>query len=305
MTNTNDKQHRALLQRIARRAMVERGLLPDFSPQALAELDGLRGPAAQTDTTTRDLRHLLWCSIDNDDSRDLDQLTVAEAMPDKSVKVLVAVADVDTLVKKGSAIDEHARKQYHVGIYCCQDLSHAAGKAFDGPYVPQLRVGPACDDRRTGCGRGGSAAPFRCVWSACPEPAQSWPTTALPPGWRAPARSRRRYRAVPGLEENLRIQDRVAQQLKTLRHEHGALTLETVEARLVFDADELKDLQAERKNRAKDIIEDLMIAANGVTARFLSAKGLPSFRRVVRTPEAVGPDQGTRLGPWPDASREA
>src|SRR5512143_1860202 len=109
MSNSSDKQHRSLLQRIDRRAMVKRGLLPDFSPQALAELDRLRVPAIQTNTTKRDLRHLLWCSIDNDDSRDLDQLTVAEAMPDKSVRVLVAVADVDTLVKKDSAIDEHAR----------------------------------------------------------------------------------------------------------------------------------------------------------------------------------------------------
>ena len=89
--------------------MVERGLLPDFSAQALAELDGLRVPATQMEKALRDLRHLLWCSIDNDDSRDLDQLTVAETLPDGGVKVLVAVADVDTMVKKDSAIDEHAR----------------------------------------------------------------------------------------------------------------------------------------------------------------------------------------------------
>jgi exoribonuclease-2 len=113
--------------------------------------------------------------------------------------------------------------------------------------------------------------------------------------------------AVSGLEENLRLQDRVARRLKTLRHEHGALTLETVEARLVFDADELKDLQAERKNRAKDIIEDFMIAANGVTARFLSDRGLPSFRRVVRTPKRwdrireLASDHGQALPEEPDA----
>jgi len=113
--------------------------------------------------------------------------------------------------------------------------------------------------------------------------------------------------AVPGLDENIRIQDRVAQRLKKLRHEHGALTLETVEARLVFDADEIKDLQIERKNRAKDIIEDLMIAVNGVTARFLTAKGLPSFRRVVRTPKRwdrireLASDRGQTLSEEPDA----
>ena len=81
MTNTEDRQHRSILQRIARRVMIERGLLPDFSAQAIAELNGIHGAVTKVEESTRDLRNLLWCSIDNDDSRDLDQLTVAEAMP--------------------------------------------------------------------------------------------------------------------------------------------------------------------------------------------------------------------------------
>ena len=104
MTDRDDRQHRSILQRIARRAMLERGLVPDFPPQALAELDGIHGPATQAGESARDLRNLLWCSIDNDDSRDLDQLTVAEAMPDGAAKVLVAIADVDAVVKKRSAL---------------------------------------------------------------------------------------------------------------------------------------------------------------------------------------------------------
>ena len=110
MTNTNDGQHRSLLKQIARRVMTERGLFPDFSPQAIAELGGIHGPATQTEESTRDLRNLIWCSIDNDDSRDLDQLTHAEAMPNGAVKVLVAIADVDALVKKQSVLDDHARQ---------------------------------------------------------------------------------------------------------------------------------------------------------------------------------------------------
>src|SRR5579862_7126279 len=110
MTDTSDRQHRAILQRIAHQAMVAKGLIPDFPPQALAELDGIRGPAAATDGSTRDLRKLLWCSIDNDDSRDMDQLTVAEALPNGTTKVLVAIADVDAVVKKQSALDDHTQK---------------------------------------------------------------------------------------------------------------------------------------------------------------------------------------------------
>ena len=103
MTDTRDGQHRSLLEGIARRAMLERGLLPDFPLQALAELDRIHGPATRAEESTRDLRNLIWCSIDNDASRDLDQLTVAEAMPEGAVRILVAIADVDALVKKQSA----------------------------------------------------------------------------------------------------------------------------------------------------------------------------------------------------------
>ena len=110
MTGTDDRQHRSILQGIAHRAMLERGLVPDFPPRALAELDGIHGPATRTEPTTRDLRSLLWCSIDNDDSRDLDQLTVAEALPAGVTKVLVAIADVDAVVKQRSALDDHARQ---------------------------------------------------------------------------------------------------------------------------------------------------------------------------------------------------
>ena len=154
MKTPNDRQHRALLQRIARRVMLERGLLPDFSPQALSELDGIQGLAAKAEGPTRDLRGLPWCSIDNDDSRDLDQLTVAEALSDAAVKVLVAIADVDALVKKDSALDGHAR-QNTTSIY-------TEAKIF--PMLPErlstdltslnFRLRPSCSCGPDGHSRG-------------------------------------------------------------------------------------------------------------------------------------------------------
>src|SRR5258707_6096833 len=110
MSTSNVQTRRTILAGIAHRVMLARGFAPDFSPAALAELEAIARQAAPTDAAARDLRGLAWCSIDNDDSRDLDQLTVAEALPAGAVRILVAIADVDARVKLPSALDEHARQ---------------------------------------------------------------------------------------------------------------------------------------------------------------------------------------------------
>jgi exoribonuclease R len=115
------KSHRTDLKNIARRAMIERGLLPDFSSAAMAELARIESAATDRDSNLRDLTGLLWASIDNDDSRDLDQLTAAESRPDQSVKILVAIADVDALVMKESALDAHA-KHNTTSVYTSGDI---------------------------------------------------------------------------------------------------------------------------------------------------------------------------------------
>ncbi len=299
-------RHRAILQDIARRAMLERGLVPDFSPEVRAELDTIRMAAAPSAAAARDLRALAWCSIDNDDSRDLDQLTVAEPMPDDAVKILVAIADVDAVVKTGSPIDDHARHNT-TSVY-------TAGGTF--PMLPEklstdltslnpdedrlavvVEMTAAADGSLLDSGL--YLATVRNRAKLAYDAVAAWLTGGGPvPGGIA---------AVKGLDENLRLQDRAAQRLKNLRHVHGALNLETVKARALFEADELKDLDVDRKNRAKDIIEDFMIAANGVTARYLAARGLPSVRRVVHTPKRwnriveLASDRKYALPPEPDS----
>jgi exoribonuclease-2 len=110
--------------------MVQRGLLPDFSPEVLAETNALAKAVSETGPSIRDLRDLLWASIDNDDSRDLDQLSVAEPQADGGVKVLVAIADVDATVKLGSAIDGHARTNT-TSVYGRRGLPDASREALD------------------------------------------------------------------------------------------------------------------------------------------------------------------------------
>jgi len=275
---STDKQHRSILQRIAQRVMLEKRLLPNFSDDTLAELDKIHAPATIDSEQVRDLRNLLWASIDNDDSRDLDQLTVAEAMHGDEVKVLVAVADVDSIVKSRSPIDDHAQHNT-TSVYTIAEIfpmlpeklsTNLTSLNFneDRPaIVIEMVIGldgslKASDIYRAHV-RNHAKLAYNSV-AAWLEGKEIVPEAIT---------------AVNGLAENLRMQDRVAQSMKNLRHVHGALSFETVEARPIFDGDEIRDLEVEKRNRAKDIIEDFMVGANGVTARYLSSKKFPSIRR--------------------------
>jgi VacB/RNase II family 3'-5' exoribonuclease len=306
MTNTDDRQHRALLKKIAHRVMMERGFFPDFSPQAIAELDAIHAPATRADESMRDLRNLLWCSIDNDDSRDLDQLTVAEAMPDGAAKVLVAIADVDALVKKQSVLDDHAR-QNTTSVYTVAEtfpmLPERLSTDLTSLNYASDRLAIVIEMVLSGDGSLQSSDLYGATVRNRAKLAYNSVAAWLEGNGPMP----QEIGALKGLDENLRLQDRMAQKLKALRHLHGALDLETIEARPVFDGDELKDLKADDRNRAKDIIADFMIAANGVTARYLASKKVTSLRRVVRIPKRwdriieIAAERGGALPKEPDA----
>ena len=306
MTNSQGGHHRQQLQQIAHRVMLERGLSPDFSDRALSELAAIRGPAQTAGPGARDLRGLLWCSIDNDDSNDLDQLTAAEALPSGGVRALVAVADVDSLVHRGSALDEHARSNttsvYAAGIIfpmlperLSTDLT-SLGQGMDrASTVVDMTFGPD--------GALGNStiypAMVRNVSKLAYNSVAAWLEGTGPmPG---PLGS------VPGLAEAVRVQDNLAQRLKARRHRQGALDFETAEAHSVFDGDILRDLAPDPRNRAKDLIEELMIAANSATASFLASRGFPALRRVVRIPKywdrivELAADKGSSLPSEPDA----
>lgn len=285
MTNADEGQHRAILRRIAHRAMLQRGLVPDFPPRAIAELDGIHGPATHVDGSTRDLRKYLWCSIDNDDSRDLDQLTVAEAMPGGAARVLVAIADVDAVVNKLSALDDHAR-QNTTSVYTAAEifpmLPEKLSTDFTSLSFDTERLAIVVEMVFATDGSLLSSDLYRATVRNRAKLAYNSVAGWLEGSGPMPEA----IALITGLDENLRLQDRVAQKLKARRHQHGALDLETIEARPVFDGDTLKDLEAENRNRAKDIIEDFMIAANGVSARYLASKEFPSMRRLSGYPNA-------------------
>jgi exoribonuclease-2 len=258
--------------------MLARGLQPDFDPAARAQAETAR-QADGRDGALRDLRHLPWCSIDNDDSRDLDQLSVADGDA-----VLVAVADVDAAVGKDSPLDDHARTNttsvYTAGgIFPMLPEKLSTDLTSLNPGVERLAVVVQFATSADGAVVDGDVCRARVINRAklAYDAVAAWLEGAgpLPPA----------IAAVPGLEAQLRRQDGVAQAMRALRHRRGALSLESTEARAVFDGDTLADLRSDAPNRAKQLIEDFMVAANGVTARFLAARGLWALRRVLRTPE--------------------
>jgi len=307
MTTTMERGDRGILKTIAHKAMLDRGLIPDFPKEELAELDGIKGPATESDAAaSADLRGLLWCSLDNDDSRDLDQLTAVESLENGAVKLLVAIADVDAIVKKGSAIDLHAQRNT-TSVYTVAEVFSMLPEKLSTDItslnldsdrlavVVEMHVDPDGSIESSSLYKAAVRNRARLSYNSV----ASWLDGVGP----MPAEIGK----VSGMEESLRLQDRCAQKMKALRHLNGALVLETIEAKPVFSGDTLTNLEPDTRNRAKEIIEEFMIAANGVTARYLASKGVPSMRRIVRIPKrwdrivALAAEQGTVLPAKPDS----
>ena len=278
--------------------MRDRGLLPVFSEAALQQVRTLQaaadGGSGSQGAEIRDLRALPWSSIDNDSSRDLDQLTVAEALPGDVVRVRVAVADVDALVTRGSALDEHARHNT-TSVYTAAAIFPMLPERLStdltslNPDVDRLAVVVEMDVDRDGAVR-----PLRCLPGRGPQPRQArlQRRGGLAGGPADPCRAP--LAAIAGLADNLRLQDQVAQRLRAAPARHGALSLDTIRARPVFDGDDLRDLDVDRKNRATELIEDFMIAANGVTARFLAGEALSDDPPRGAVAETLGSDRRAR-----------
>ena len=285
--------------------MREKGLEPEFPPAVADELRTISGAAR--DPAVKDLRDLAWCSIDNDDSRDLDQLSVGERRSDGATLVRIAIADVDALVPRGSAIDRHAAvntTSVYTAARIFPMLPERLSTDLTSLVQDEDRLAVVLEVVVGGDGALAGSDVYRATVRNRAKLAYDSVSAWLEGQAPAPAA----LAAIPGLEENLRWQDAAAQQLREVRHEQGALDLETIEARAVFVGDEIAGLEQQQKNRARQLIEDLMIAANAVTARFLDRHNLPSLRRVLRSPErwdrivAVARESGETLPATPDAA---
>jgi exoribonuclease-2 len=288
--------------------MREHGFDPAFPPQVQQQLETLAAhpPAIAVSPAVRDLRQLLWSSIDNDTSRDLDQAEVAEGLPDGTTRILIAIADVDAFVPERSPIDAHAAAattSVYTGVRMFPMLPEALSTGATSLLEGGDKLSVVTEAVVAADGRVQAATVYRAVIR---NTAQL--TYSAVGAWlegRAPAPPK--VAASPELQAQLQLQDRVAQALKAERFRHGALNIETLEVRAVLTDGQLTGVANEEKNRATELIENFMIAANVAVARRLDAAGASSIRRVVRTPKrwdrlvTLAAQFGTTLPAAPDS----
>jgi VacB/RNase II family 3'-5' exoribonuclease len=289
----------------ARRSMIEHGFEPQYPPAIAPQLDQLRNHPPAPGSGAHDLRGLLWSSIDNDTSRDLDQIEYTEALPDGGYRVLIGIADVDAFVPKGSPIDAHALREtttVYTGVEIFsmlpEELSTGKTSLLEGQERGAVVIEFTVDAQAK------IAASDIYLAQVLNKAQLAYPSVGA---WLAGAAAAPpKVAASAELQLQLKMQNEIAQKLRRERSNHGALNLQTIETHPILLGDGGIDIEAEQKNQATQLIEDFMIAANGVVARTLEAKHFSSIRRVVKTPKRwdriveLVRQMGTQLPAQPD-----
>lgn len=271
------------LQATAKTIVQEHGFNPEFPAEVGTQLAGIKDhPQVAQSDGVRDLRDLLWSSIDNDTSRDLDQIEVAERASDGNVKVMIGIADIDVFVPKLTAIDQHAAREtttVYTGIRNFPMLPEELSTGITSLLENQDRMSVVVEFVVDSEGNIKSSEVFRALVRNKAQlqynSVGAWleGTATAPP----------KVAASAALQEQLRLQSEVAQKLKNQRFQHGALNLQTEEVHPLVLNDKVVDVVKQQKNQATELIEDFMVAANGVVARLL--EDVSSLRRIVRTPK--------------------
>jgi exoribonuclease-2 len=300
------------LSAMAHQEMLAEGFHPDFPAAVLQQIKALQAqPAANNGASgpggndhVRDLRSLLWSSIDNDTSRDLDQAEVAERV-NSGIRVMVAVADVDSDVPMGSPADQHAASEttsVYTGVRTFPMLPEALSTNLTSLNEGVDRLAIVIDMVVAADGGISSQGIYRAVVRNQAQLAYNGVGAWLEGGTPPP-----KVAASADLAAQLKLQDEIAQVLFKTRLKMGALTIDREETEAVLADGQVTGIETRQKNRATDVIENFMVAANGVMARTLSAAGMSSIRRVVKTPKRwpriveLAANSGEKLPAEPDS----
>ncbi len=291
----------------AHASMVEHGFQPDFPPGTETELAAIQAqPALPAADGFTDTRNLLWSSIDNDTSKDLDQIEWAEQLPDGRIRVLVGVADVDARVKKGTVIDKHAAFEttsVYTGVSIFPMLPTKLSEGITSLNENQDRAAIVVEYSVDANGATSDEKAYRALVRNRAQLAYpgigAWLDGKGAPPPKVAADSE--------LAAQLKLQDTAAQRMAGGRYQHGALEFETIETQPVLVTDEVIGIAPIVKNRATSLIEEFMVAANGVIARTFESAGVASIRRVVQVPKRwdriveLAAQKGTTLPADPDS----
>ena len=291
----------------AHASMIEHGFHPDFPAGTDAELAAIEAhPNAPSVAGIQDLSSLLWSSIDNDTSKDLDQIEWAEQLPDGRIRVLVGVADVDARVSKGTIIDGHASSEttsVYTGVIVFPMLPAALSAGITSLNENQNRLAMVVEYAVDQAGTVSDGKAYRALVCNRAQLAYNAVGAWLEGTGPAPAK----VAANADLAAQLKLQDAATQRMVGGRFQHGALDLETIETQPIMQAGQAIDIVRQQKNRATSLIEEFMVAANGVVARAFEKDGVASIRRIVRTPKRwdriveVAEGLGTALPAQPDS----
>ena len=291
----------------AHAAMIEHGFQPEFPAGTDTELAAIEAhPEPPAVPGLQDLTSLLWSSIDNDTSRDLDQIEWAEQLADGRIRVLVGVADVDARVPLGSVIDGHAKSEttsVYTGVKVFPMLPVELSEGITSLNENQDRVAHVIEFSVDSSGTASDGKVYAALVRNRAQLAYNGVGAWLEGTGPAPAK----VAASTDLAAQLKLQDAAAQRMVGGRFQHGALDLETIETRPEMRGDQPVDIVHQQKNRATSLIEEFMVAANGVVARTFEAAGVASIRRIVRTPKRwdriveVAQWLGTTLPTAPDS----
>ena len=287
--------------------MIEHGFRPDFPAGTDTELAKIKAEAeSPVAEDVQDLRGLLWSSIDNDTSKDLDQIEWAEQLPDGRIRVLIGVADVDVRVPKGSLLDQHAQSEttsVYTGVKVFPMLPAELSEGITSLNESEDRPADVIDFAVDASGGVSDGKVYRAIVRNRAQLA--YPSVGAWLEGRGPAPEK--VAANSDLAAQLKLQDKAAQRMLGSRFQHGALDLETIETHPVVQANEVVDIGSQEKNRATSLIEEFMVAANGVVARTFEQAGIASIRRIVRTPKRwdriveLANGLGTKLPEQPDS----
>ncbi len=304
---SNGHQVRFDLVAAAHATMIEHGFQPDFPAGTDAQLAAIEAhPELPAVPGAEDLRNLLWSSIDNDTSKDLDQIEWAEQLPDGRIRVLVGIADVDLRVPKGTVIDSHARSEttsVYTGVKVFPMLPTQLSEGITSLNENEDRAAVVVEFFVDASSCVLSGRVFRALVRNRAQLAYNSVGAWLDGSGPAPAK----VAASNELAAQLKLQDAAAKRLLNCRFQSGALDIETIETRPVMQGDEAVEIKSLEKNGATSLIEEFMVAANGVVARGFESDGVASIRRIVRTPKRwdriveLAAGLGTTLPSEPDS----